>query len=88
MPATHLHAMHGHAHAHAAADQGCDCEQKCQCPHHCAASASPAGLVSTGANLGQAMGAGFAANGYSGVTAAAYAAFPFRPPIAAPAGAA
>jgi hypothetical protein len=73
--------MHHHA------DQGCEHMQKCECQHHCAGGVIAA-FVPAGANLPVFAGSGFEPGGSPGPTVPAWVSFPFRPPIAAPAGAA
>ena len=70
------------------ADQGCDCEVKCQCQHHCASGTGIAGLGLIVPALSFASGAEIATVPYAAWIPSHLDASPFRPPIAAPPGAA
>ncbi|HZR37715.1 MAG TPA: hypothetical protein VFA75_20250 [Nevskia sp.] len=95
MQCRHHGMQHGHGGMTAAlpaqhrqqADPDCGHAQKCECQHHCAGSAVAA-FLAAGPHLPAPAGAGFEPGRDLGLVAAAWASFPFRPPIAAPSGAA
>lgn len=70
------------------ADQGCDCEVKCHCQHHCASGTGIVGLGLITPALSFASGAEAATAIYAAWIPSLLDASPFRPPIAAPPGAA
>ncbi len=89
----HDHAGHGAMHMHhgdhqKAAGGGCDCPVKCDCQHHCAGGACVAALGFTPAPVEFAGRDVTVVGAYSGVVLDPQLSFPFRPPIAAPPGAA
>jgi hypothetical protein len=68
--------------------KGCAEQPQCRCSHH---GAGGAGAVALGGGMAGPLvfaGPGLIASDYAGRPAQAHASFPFRPPIAAPAGAA
>jgi hypothetical protein len=69
-------------------DQGCDCEVKCHCQHHCASGTGIAGLGLVTPTLSFASNTGAATAPYAAWIPSIQDASPFRPPIAAPPGAA
>ncbi|MBL6748871.1 MAG: hypothetical protein ISP90_00030 [Nevskia sp.] len=82
-------AMHEHAAAqHAGSHQGCDCIVKCQCQHNCAGGGCGAALALTPWGVDVSSGGGFSIGSYDGLMADPQSSSPFRPPIAAPPGAA
>lgn len=89
-PAGHGGMQHQHgAMQHGAADpSGCDCAVKCDCQHHCAGIGAGAVLpVIAGVDLSDG-GARVAAGFYQPFIPATLGRSLFRPPIAAPSGAA
>ena len=80
-------AANQHLHHHGGG-KGCADETQCQCAHHCAGGAS---LAAPGSGAMERLVFErplLAVDRYAGLTAQAHTGFPFRPPIAAPAGAA
>lgn len=69
-------------------DAGCEHMRKCECQHHCTGGSMAAMFVPIGTNLGAFDSPAFRSHRYAGLTAKAWPGLPFRPPIAAPAGAA
>lgn len=73
---------------HHHADAGCEHMQKCECQHHCTGGSMAVVFVPIGTNLPAFAAPGIRAHRYADLTAKASSGLPFRPPIAAPAGAA
>ncbi len=71
-----------------AVDQGCDCEVKCNCQHHCASGTGIAVLSLAAPALSFLLGDKAAAGPYTAWVPATRGSSPFRPPIVAPPGAA
>lgn len=82
----HDHA--GMSHHDQAADQGCDCEVKCHCQHHCASGAGVAMPSLATAALSLVSSDEAATGPYIAWIPQAQGSSPFRPPIVAPPGAA
>jgi len=87
------HAGHGAMHMHhgdhqKAAGGGCDCPVKCSCQHHCAGGGCAAALGFTPIGVDFAGRSATIISAYRGVVSDPQLSFPFRPPIAAPRGAA